>query len=108
MSDLPAQPNDLSIPSNSSLAQFGQLRTKILNHKHFEPEEYKQPFSFDFYNLVAFVQNGNFHLIGAPEKINWHALPINVMQTKAQTITDCFKEACREFNNIEELKKNLA
>ncbi len=100
---LPAQLFDHPMPSSVSLAKYGILRADILSRKEFMPGHYKQPASYDFYNLVTFIEHGHFHIIETSEKISWNYLPINSMQRKGQKFQDCFERVCKEFATAQEL-----
>ena len=104
---VPAQLFDHPTPSSVSLAEYALLRTKILLAEEFMPLKYKAPLQYDFFNLYVFVSNGNFHIIDSPEKIRWDTLPLNCIQRRSKTITDCFSRSCTEFKNVQELVTSL-
>ena len=105
--EVPAKVYDHPYPSTVSLAEMAVLRANILLNKEYLSENYKSPLSHDFYNLMAFIQNGNFHLIHVPNTIDWKDLPLNCMQVISKKIQDCYGKSCKEFKNVKELLKNI-
>ncbi len=105
--EVPAQMFDHPTPSPISLAELAILRTKILLGEGYEQEKYTRPMESDFFNLMVFIRNGNFHIIHTPEEIDWRELPLNSMQVKSNRIQDCFGQMCREFGSVNELVKSL-
>lgn len=101
--EIPAQSYDHPIPSSVSMAEFAVLRTDILLNKVYLPESYKSPLNYDFYNLMVFVKNGNYHIIYFNELISWYSLPLNSIQVKSSKIQDCYNKMCVEFKNVKEL-----
>lgn len=98
---------DHPIPSSVSMAEFGILRSKLLFKEDYTDSEYKDPLSFDFFNLVALISQGNTHVVTSPEKIDWDKLPLNTIQVKDDEISDCYERKCIKYDSINELIKKL-
>jgi len=106
--EIPAQAYDHPAPSSVSLAEFAILRTQIILEENYVPGKYKQPLSYDFFNLMIFVKNGDFHIIHSPERIEWGKLPLNSIQIPSKTIDDCYAQKCNKFESVEGLIKSLS
>jgi len=94
-------------PSSSSLAEMAQLRASIILEEEYDPTEYKSPFHHDFFNLMVFIKNGNWHIIHSPENIDWNLLPANCIQIRSDKTQDCYNLKCHEFKDIKELLESL-
>lgn len=99
----PASTFDHPIPSSTSLGEMAKLRASIILGKEYPLVKYKQPLQHDFFNLMVFIKNGNWHLIHAPHRIEWKHLPANSMQIQDTKIQDCSEQKCREFKDVSEL-----
>ena len=104
---VPAQTYDHPTPSSVSITEMAILRTSIILQQEYTLTQYKQPLQCDFYNLKAFIQNGNWHIIHVPHKIEWKHLPANCMQIKDTRIQDCYVQKCVEFKDIMHLFASL-
>ncbi|MEK6874556.1 MAG: DUF255 domain-containing protein [Nanoarchaeota archaeon] len=102
-----AQTTDHPTPSSASLAEMAQLRACILLRKPYSPMKYKQSLQHDFFNLMAFVSKGNWHVLHTPHKIEWNHLPSNCIQIRDARILDCYKQKCLEYNDVSELLASL-
>jgi len=94
---------DHPTPSSTSLAEMAKLRASIILGEEYPQAEYREPLQHDFFNLMVFVKNGNWHLIHAPHKIEWKHLPANCIQVFDQKIQDCHQQKCQEFKDVSEL-----
>ncbi len=103
----PAQIFDHPTPSSASLAGMAQLRASIILGKEYASAKYKQPLQHDFFNLMVFVKNGNWHLLHTPHKIEWKNLPANCMQIRDTKIQDCYEQKCREFKDVSDLLASI-
>jgi len=86
---------DHPIPSSASLAEMGLTRSAFLNGKDFSTEVYRQPFHADFFNLVAMLRNGLFHLFTTKKVVSWNKLPPNSLQMRGEPEIDCYRGVCR-------------
>lgn len=102
---IPADNFDHPIPSPISLLNLALLRLKILTGKDFNPENFKNFYENDFYNIGSLVSSGFFHLIETPEKIPWIEIPINTIQIKGDKLKDCYKGRCINLDCIEDIYK---
>lgn len=105
--EIPAQTVDHPIPSSVSLAECASLFAKIILNQNYGQEQYAEPLARDFFNVMAFVKNGNWHEIHTPQKIEWKELPFNSIQIPSEKIQDCYNKKCLEFANIKKLLENL-
>jgi len=104
---VPAQDYDQPIPSGISLAELAMLRMEILKDGEYTLQDYKPPVSHDFANISTLIANGRFHVIHSPKKIDWAELPAGTIQVRSETISDCYKTACMEFEDMESLVESL-
>ena len=86
--------SDHPIPSSISLAEMGLTRAALLTGKEVGSKEYREPFNSDFYNVVAMMSNGQFHLLESKEILPWSLLPVNSIRVKGKNETDCFMGTC--------------
>ena len=86
--------SDHPIPSSISLAEMGLTRAALLKGKAVCSKEYREPFNSDFYNVVAMMSNGLFHLFESIEILPWSLLPVNSIRMKGKNETDCFMGTC--------------
>ena len=86
--------SDHPIPSSISLAEMGLTRAALLTGKEVCSKEYREPFNSDFYNIVAMMNNGLFHLFESLEILPWRNLPVNSIRIKGKNETDCFMGTC--------------
>ena len=86
--------SDHPIPSSISLAEMGLTRAALLTGKEVCSKEYREPFNSDFYNVVAMMNNGLFHLFESLEILPWRNLPVNSIRMKGKNETDCFMGTC--------------
>jgi len=85
---------DHPVPSSVSLAEFGLTRASLLTGKEVEPKEYREPFTSDFYNITAMLNNGLFHLFESEKLLSWSLLPVNSIKVRGNHDTDCFMGTC--------------
>jgi len=85
---------DHPVPSSVSLAEFGLTRASLLTGKAVEPHEYREPFTSDFYNITAMINNGLFHLFESEKILSWSLLPVNSIKVRGNHDTDCFMGTC--------------
>ncbi len=105
--EISAQKIDHPIPSSTSLSEFSIFRAQLILQKEYSPSHYKEPLNYDFFNLVAFLKNGNLHEIHTPELIDWQLLPLNCIQIMSTNIQDCYKQRCMEFKTVKSLVEFL-
>ncbi|MEK6956019.1 MAG: DUF255 domain-containing protein [Nanoarchaeota archaeon] len=105
--DVKANTFDHPYPSSVSLAELAVLRSNIILGMEYSSKDYSLPINHDFFNLSVFISNGNYHLIHSKTPISWNDLPLNSIITHSDDFQDCFNNICKEFNNKEELIKNL-
>lgn len=86
---------DHPVPSSASLAEMGLMMAAILSGKDVPYREYLQPFQSDFYNIIAMISNGFFHLYTTRKFIPWTKLPVNVIQIRGEHQTDCYMGTCQ-------------
>ncbi len=86
--------SDHPIPSSISLADMGLTRAALLTGKEVCSKEYREPFNSDFYNIVAMMNNGLFHLFESKDILPWSLLPVNSIRIKGKNETDCFMGTC--------------
>ena len=99
---IPASSFDHPSPSSIALAETALLRSAILLEEDYSPSTYHQPFSNDFHNLMAFISQGNWHIIHSPIKIDSQKLPANSLIIKNSHFQDCFQGTCREYASLED------
>ena len=83
------------------------LRAKIILKEEYMPVEYRHPLECDFYNLMAFITQGNTHVIHTPKLISWNKLPLDSIQIPDKIIMDCYDKKCMMFQTEEEFLKAL-
>lgn len=105
--ETPAQTFDHPLPSSTSLAEMAQLRASIILGKEYAPVDYKQPLQHDFFNLMVFIRNGNWHVLHTPHTIAWNLLPMNCLQIHDTKLRDCYGQKCREFKDVSRLLASL-
>jgi len=88
---------DHPVPSSASLAEMGVMRAAKLNGKDISYRDYLLPFQSDFYNIVAMISNGLFHIYTTRQFIPWNKLPVNVIQVHGENETDCYMDMCRQL-----------
>jgi len=86
--------SDHPMPSSVSLAEMGLTRQAILRGKQVEQKKYREPFSSDFYNITAMMNNGQFHIIESARPLSWRLLPVNAIKVAGTGETDCFMGTC--------------
>ncbi len=104
---IPAQTSDHPTPSSASLAEMAKLRATIILRKEYLPAMYKQPLHHDFFNLMASMSQGQWHIIHTPHRIEWQHLPSNSMQIYDKQIQDCYQQKCLEFKDITKLLESI-
>ncbi len=105
--EIPAASLDHPTPSSVSLAEMALLRARIILGKEYPSRRYKQALAHDFFNLTAFIANGNWHVIQIPSGIEWKHLPVNCIQGYAKKIQECYKGRCSEYATKERLLDSL-
>ncbi len=98
---------DQPVPSSVSTAEYALLRMEILLDREYSKMEFSSPHNNDFHNLAVMTANGRFHVIHAPEKIDWSKLPLNTVQIKASGIQDCYAMRCREYETVDTMLKAI-
>jgi uncharacterized protein YyaL (SSP411 family) len=88
---------DHPVPSGSSLAEMGLTRAAIINGREVSPMEYLEPFQSDFYNIVAMINNGLFHLFTTRNFVPWNKIPVNSVQVRGDIESDCYMDSCRQL-----------
>jgi uncharacterized protein YyaL (SSP411 family) len=86
---------DHPIPSSASLAEMGLMRAAVLSGKDISYRDYLQPFQSDFYNIIAMMSNGFFHLYTTRQFIPWNKLPVNLIQIRGEHETECYMGTCQ-------------
>jgi uncharacterized protein len=100
---IPADSFDHPSPSSVSMAEAALLRTSLLLEEDYPSSEYHQAFMNDFHNLMAFVSQGNWHIIHSPVTLDWQKLPANSLIIRSSHFQDCWQGTCREFSSKKEL-----
>jgi uncharacterized protein len=98
---------DHPTPSSVSLAEMALLRASIVLGKTNQPRTYKHALANDFYNLMVFISQGNWHIIYTPHKIPWTDLPANSMQVFDTKMQYCYKQICTKFTDVTELLEKI-
>ncbi|MDA2936167.1 thioredoxin domain-containing protein [Patescibacteria group bacterium AH-259-L05] len=107
---IPARPFDHPTPSGISLGELARFRAHRILQRVASDEtkiRFKQHLENDFYNLVVFLQRGNYHELHTPHKLLWKDVPINSMQLKGTFYQDCYQYQCRQFKTKKELLSSL-
>ncbi len=104
---LPASEFDHPIPSSVSLAEMAELRASIILGKPYQEKSYRPALSSDFYNLMAFMSQGNWHCLHTPHALLWKQLPLNSLQIKSAFIQDCYQQRCIPFKDLMALRESL-
>jgi uncharacterized protein YyaL (SSP411 family) len=86
---------DHPIPSSVSLAEMGKTRVALLTGKETQFKSYRAPYQADFFNIMAMMNNGLFHLISSKSTVAWSHLLPNTLQTRGESETDCYRGTCR-------------
>lgn len=86
---------DHPVPSSVSLAEMGLTRVALLTGKETQFKSYRAPYQADFFNIMAMMNNGLFHVISSKSAVAWSQLSPNTMQTRGETQTDCYRGTCR-------------
>lgn len=90
---------DHSLPSSVSLAKMALFRASILMNEGIQHIKYKDPFSNDFHNLLAFIAEGHWHFVHTSEKLSWNTLSTNSIQILSSEFSDCFEGKCSIAKN---------
>ncbi|MBN2546408.1 MAG: thioredoxin domain-containing protein, partial [Spirochaetes bacterium] len=93
--EIPINTFDNPVPSNFSMIETAFLRKKILFEEEYLPKKFKRSLQHDFYNVSVLINNGLFHVLESPEKIDWEILPINTIQLRGDEIKHCYKGECK-------------
>jgi hypothetical protein len=97
---LPARTYDQPIPSGASLAEYACARAAlILGREPGKSLSLRYPLESDFFNLEAFLQDGNLQELHSPERFSWGQLPVNVLFLPGTEYQDCSGKQCRRFND---------
>ncbi len=86
---------DHPVPSSASLAEMGLTRVALLTGKDTNIKSYRAPYQADFFNIMAMMNNGLFHVISSKGAIAWSQLSPNTLQMRGKTQTDCYRGTCR-------------
>ena len=86
---------DNPVPSSVSLAEMGKTRVALLIGKETRSKSYRAPYQADFYNIMAMMNNGLFHLISSKSTVAWSQLLPNTLQKRGEAETDCYRGTCR-------------
>jgi uncharacterized protein YyaL (SSP411 family) len=86
---------DHPVPSSISLAEMGLTRVAVLTGKETEFKSYRAPYQTDFFNIVAMMSNGLFHVITSRSAVAWSKLSANSLQMRDETQTDCYRGTCK-------------
>ncbi len=91
---VPAKSFDNPVPSSVSMAELAILRSDLLCKREFTPGKYGEPLTRDFFNIIAMIRNGLFHLIETSAKVSFIRLPGNAMQVRGKENKDCYRNTC--------------
>jgi hypothetical protein len=86
---------DHPVPSSVSLAEMGITRVDVLTGKKTNSKSYRAPYQADFFNIMAMMNNGLFHVINSKSAVAWSQLSPNTLQMRGKTQTDCYRGTCR-------------
>ena len=86
---------DHPVPSSVSLAEMGKTRVALLTGKETQFKSYRASYQADFFNIVAMINNGLFHVINSKNAVAWSQLSPNTLQTRGEIETDCYRGTCR-------------
>lgn len=86
---------DHPVPSSVSLAEMAMTRVALLTGKDVISKSYRMPFQADFFNIVAMMSNGLYHVISSGSVLAWTGLPANAIQRRSEPEMDCYRGACR-------------
>ena len=86
---------DHPMPSSISLAEMGLTRVALLTGQETKSISYRAPYQADFFNIMAMMRNGLFHVITSKSAVVWSQLSPNSLQTRGETETDCYRGTCR-------------
>ena len=86
---------DHPVPSSVSLAEMGKTRVALLTGKETQFKSYRAPYQADFFNIMAMMNNGLFHLISSKSTVAWSQLLPNTLITRGEAETDCYRGTCR-------------
>ena len=86
---------DHPVPSSVSLAEMGLTRVAVLTGKETQFKSYRAPHQADFFNIMAMMNNGLFHVISSKSAVAWSQLSPNTLQVRGETETDCYRGTCR-------------
>lgn len=86
---------DHPVPSGISLAEMGLARVALLTGEEISVKSYLMPYQSDFFNVVAMLTQGLFHLMTTKIAIPWSELPANALQKRGEPETDCYRGTCR-------------
>ncbi len=102
--EIPAHQVDHPYPSSTSLAEAAIIRANILLNKECTVLEYRSPLEYDFYNILAFITQGNAPIIHLPYKLDWQLVSYDTIQVKDDCIQYCYERKCYPFKTEEDLK----
>jgi uncharacterized protein len=86
---------DHPFPSSVSLVTMALLRCSILLKEEYQGVPYHRYSGNEFYNLCAFISNGHWHCLHNPSIFSWNDVPLNSIQIKDTSYSDCFEGTCR-------------
>jgi uncharacterized protein YyaL (SSP411 family) len=86
---------DHPVPSSVSLAEMGKTRIALLTGKETQFKSYRVPYQADFFNIMAMMNNGFFHVINSKSAVAWSQLSPNTLQTRGEKQTDCYRGTCK-------------
>jgi len=86
---------DHPTPSSVSLAELALVRYRIvMNTEEIVDEKFREPLNYDFLNISVLIKRGLFHTITSPLKLKWQDIPLNSIQVKGETYSNCYKGVC--------------
>lgn len=89
---------DHPFPSSVSLVTMALLRCSILLKEEYQSVNYRSYSGNEFYNLCAFISNGHWHCLHNPHIFSWSNVPLNTIQIRDTSYSDCFEGMCRTRN----------
>ena len=99
--EVEAETYDQPIPSSASMAELAMSRSNVLlKREYLADEEFKQPLHVDFWNISVMVKKGLFHIVEAPELLDWTQISINTIQAKGKEFMRCYKMSCSEVKSF--------
>lgn len=97
---------DHPYPSSISMAEMAIARYKPQTNQDTHKLEFLPPLNFDFYNIAAKINRGDFPVIKSPEKISYDDIPAGAIQMYDKTTSICMNNTCREAD-VKDIKKSF-